>query len=160
MFGALLNGRILLTTAIELLAMRVWHRSLAKFRRMRSGGGSPKAPAACPSPAARLPPEIVEMIIAHLMYDTPSLLTCSLTCYSWYIATCPQLHRTLTIIGTLSLRQFRRAPYWRFKRWVWPRRLEHMDRLGLLPMVKKLQVHDVHFINYGGLPPGRLKCRT
>ena len=35
-----------------------------------------------PSPAMRLPLVIVEMIVAHLLYDTNSLLVCSLTCYS------------------------------------------------------------------------------
>jgi len=47
------------------------------------------------SPATKLPLEIIQMIIAHLAYDTPNLLTCTLTCYSWYLAAVPRLHRTL-----------------------------------------------------------------
>ena len=140
MFEALLNDRVLLTIAIELLAMRVWHRSI---RRTRSGGGSPKVSTTPPSTAARLPQEIVEIIIAHLIYDTPSLIACSLTCYSWYIAAGPQLHRSLTILGT----------WWKNKRWMWTGRLKHMERLGLLPLVKKLQIHEVLFVRYTNFSP-------
>ena len=46
------------------------------------------------SSTATLPLEIIEMIIAPLVYDIPSLRACSLTCYSWYIASVPQLHHT------------------------------------------------------------------
>jgi len=36
------------------------------------------------------------MVITCLGYDKWSILTCSLTCYSWYIAAVPQLHHSLT----------------------------------------------------------------
>jgi hypothetical protein len=86
----------MLTTVIELLAMRVWYRSLAGIRRMRSGGTSPKVSAICPFPVTRLPQEIVEMIIIHLIYDKRSLLTCSSTRRPRYTAAVPHLHHTLT----------------------------------------------------------------
>jgi len=60
-------------TTIELLAKRVWYRTLPKIWRMRSV--SP--PTTRLPPAIELPQETVEMIIAHLIYDTPSLLACS-----------------------------------------------------------------------------------
>ena len=37
------------------------------------------------------------MVIAHLIYDTPSLLACSLTCYAWYIPAVPHIHHTVVI---------------------------------------------------------------
>jgi hypothetical protein len=37
------------------------------------------------------------MIIAQLIYDLPTLLSCSLTCCSWYLAAVPHLHTTLSV---------------------------------------------------------------
>ena len=67
------------------------------------------------------------MIIVHLTYDTRSLLSCSLTCYSWYIAVVPHLHYTLYTTGD---------PRDRISGW--PNPLQHMYRLGLLPFVRTL----------------------
>ena len=114
--------------------MRVWYRSLTRIRKMRFPEASPKIPATRSSPAIRIPLEIVEMIIAHLIYNTHSLLACSLTCYSWYIATVTHLHHTLTIQTDpyrLSIPPER----------IWPRPLLHLDKLGLLPLAKKLHIH-------------------
>ena len=65
------------------------------------------------------------MIIAYLIYDVQALKTCSLTCYSWYIAAVPHLHRTLVFKGVdragLKPLSMRRA-------------------LGLLPLVKDLRI--------------------
>ena len=72
------------------------------------------------------------MVIIYLIHDTPSLLTCSLTCYSWYIAVVPHLHHTL-IISTNSLRKNRRC--------AWSNPLLHKHKLGLLPLVKVLLVY-------------------
>ena len=79
------------------------------------------------------------MIMAHLIYETEGLLACSLTCYSWYIAAVPHLHHTL--ISVLS----KPSPYdddrkidWEI---FWPKPLPRMHKLGLLPLVKKLQIH-------------------
>jgi len=44
-----------------------------------------------------LPYEIVEMIIAYLTHDLGVLKACSLACRSWYIATVPHIHHTLTL---------------------------------------------------------------
>ena len=71
------------------------------------------------------------MIIAHLTRDTYSLLACSLTCYAWYIAAVPHLHDTL-----ISLIKFHELP----DRFLWPKPLRYMHKLGLLPLVKKLLI--------------------
>jgi len=112
-------------TVIELLVKRVWHRTLVRIRRMRSGGVSPDDSTARSSPATRLPQEVVEMIIAYLIYDTRSLRACTLTCRS--IAAVPHLHQTLTTtVGS-----------WGGKlRW---------PMLGLLPLIRELRIH----VSYG-----------
>jgi hypothetical protein len=52
--------------------------------------------AASPSLITKLPQDLVEVIISYFIYDTSTLLACSTTCYSWYIASVPHLHRSLT----------------------------------------------------------------
>jgi hypothetical protein len=94
---------------------------------MRSKSVSPEISAVCSSPAIRLPQEIVEIIIAYLSYDTCSLRACTLTCYSWYIAAVPRLHRVL-IASTNSLVKNRKP--------VCPKPLLHKYKLGLLPLVE------------------------
>jgi len=110
--------------------MRIWHRSRARIRRMCSGGATP---ATRLPPAIGLPMEIVEMVIAHLVYDKHSLLACSLTCYSWYLAAVPHLHHTLTA------QTFPWGEPWKT---MWPKPLLRMQRLGSLPLVKKLHIHE------------------
>ena len=69
------------------------------------------------------------MIIAHLIYDKRSLLACSQTCYSWYIATVPHLHHALIIP----------PPYYHWRaldEFMWSKPLRDMHKLGLLPLVK------------------------
>ena len=87
------------------------------------------------------------MIIAHLIYDTRSLLACSLTCYSWYIASVPHLHHTLTT---------------RPRRWYgtrgWPGPLQNASELGLLPLVKKFKHYGTDHMN-PGFSPKRFNCR-
>jgi hypothetical protein len=75
----------------------------------------------------RLPWEIVEMIIAHPIYNLNTLRSCSLTCYSWYIAAVPHLHSTLTVKTAGEDVKHR-----------WPNPILHMHMLGLLPLVKTL----------------------
>ena len=99
---------------------------------MFSGSAPPEPPTTRPSYFARLPVDIFEMIIAHLIYDTHSLLACSLTCYSWYIVAVPNLHHTL-ITRTHSSWKPGRKPKW-------PKPLQNMHRLGLLPLVKKVHI--------------------
>ena len=116
---------------IELLVKGIWYRILARIWKMWSGGASPETPTASSSPATRLPQEIVRIIIAYITYDTHSLRACTLTCYSWYIAAVPHLHYSLEI-ETHSLD----GMVW------WPNPLWYMYRLGLLPLVRELQVVD------------------
>ena len=98
------------------LIRQIWHRSRATI--------APRVPVA-PS----IPQEVVEMIIAHLIYDKPSLIACSLTCRSWYIASAPHLHHTLVL------------KYAKWGRRAWPKPLQEPSKLGLLPLVNKLQLH-------------------
>ena len=68
------------------------------------------------------------MIIAHLIHDTSTLKTCAATCFSWYNVATPHLHHTLT------LRQW--SPDTHHKRL---NPLASLDKLGLLPFVKRVQ---------------------
>jgi len=85
-----------------------------------------------PSPITRLPQEVLEAIISSLIYDTRSLLACSTTCRSWYIATAPQLHHSLTIDADPTYPSDRNHP--------WPRPLQKSYELGLLPLVKRFRI--------------------
>ena len=80
-----------------------------------------------PSPATRLPLEIVKIIISYLTYDTCSLRACTLACYSWYIAAVPHLHYTF-VASICSPRKD--------KKLMWPESLPNKYKLGLLPLVK------------------------
>ena len=134
----------------ESLVKRVRHQSLAAIRGIRSRVYRWKISATRPSSTTRLPFEIVEIIIAHLIYDTPSLLACSLTCSTWYIVVVLHLHRTLTV----------RTTQWSNKRFMWPYPLRHMHRLGLLPLVQNLQVRQGYLQGNRWFTPKRLDCRT
>ena len=116
---------------IELLIKRAWYRSSARIRRMRSASASRITLDTRPSSAARLPLEIVEIIIAQLVYDMESLHTCSQTCYSWYIAAVPHLYHTLTSPICYG---------WENTLFVWSKPLRNMHKLGLLPLVKNLRI--------------------
>ena len=92
------------------------------------------------------------MVIIHLIYDTPSLLACSLTCYSWYMATVSHLHHTLI---TQTSNTSGVDP-----RFLWPRPLSHMHRLGLLPLVKKFHIRKRDSYHIKRFTPQRLSCCT
>ena len=109
---------------------------------MYSGGASPETSTTPSSPTTRLPYDIVELTIAHLIHDMRSLRACSLTCYSWRIATIPHLYHTLTI-----------KTYTSNKRFLWPDCLGYMDALGLLPRVKRLCVHGNRGNYVSGISP-------
>ena len=70
------------------------------------------------------------MIIIHLIHDKRSLLACSLTYYSWYIATVPHLHYTLVIVSSGWSDRPRHG---------WPTPLWNASKLGLLPLVRKFK---------------------
>ena len=109
---------------------RAWYHRLARTWRRCSAIASPKTPQ---SSAATLPLEIIEMIIAPLVHDIPSLRACSLTCYSWYIAAVPQLHHTF--LAPLDYCQLLGD-----QRFAWSVPLPDMRKLGLLPLVKKFRI--------------------
>ena len=150
-YFSLLHLTVITVTAIELLVKRVWYRTLAGIRRMFSGSASPKSSTIRPSHFARLPVEILEMIILYLIYDTCSLLSCSLTCHSWYTIAVPHLHRTLNI-----------QTYYRYSRreFKWPRALQDMHNLGLLPLVKKFHIGGENFSKPGLFSPMRFNWCT
>ena len=98
---------------------------------MFSRSDSPESSTTRPSHSARLPVEILEMIIVHLIYNTRSLLACSLTCYSLYIVTVPHPHHTLIT------QTYRRYPDRKLKL---PKPLWDVYNLGLPPLVKKFHI--------------------
>ena len=124
------------TTAIELLIMRLWYRSIAKIKQLIYRG-APETSAPRPSPITRFPKELVEIIVSHFIYDARTLLACSLTCYSWYIAVVPLLHHSLTTND--SFYTSRESIGWKQQ---WPRSLQKSYNLGLLPLVKRLRIRE------------------
>ncbi|KAF9780964.1 hypothetical protein BJ322DRAFT_289281 [Thelephora terrestris] len=81
----------------------------------------------------KLPQELVEEILSYFVDDKRTLLACSLTCWSWYSATVRHLHYSLTTDDNpVSLTASK-------NRW-WPRPLEKMYELDLLPLVKRLRI--------------------
>ena len=119
-------------TATELLVSRTWYRTKARIWGIIWGGASPGTGTTIPSPAMRLPLEIVEMIIVCLIHDQTTLRLCSLVCYSWYIAAVPHLHHTLTT-------------FTRFMgRFNWPHPIQKMHALGLLPLLKVVQIRCIN----------------
>lgn len=83
------------------------------------------------------------MIIAYLIYDVQALKACSLTCYSWYIAAVPHLHRTFVFTGV------DRAGL---------KALSVQHALGLLPLVKNLRILQPSPQSHWFLPQS-LNCR-
>ncbi|KAF9644966.1 hypothetical protein BDM02DRAFT_3190142 [Thelephora ganbajun] len=127
-----LHLTIITATAIELLIKRIRYRTLVNIRRMFSGGVSPVTPTTRSSSFTMLPQEIVEMIIAHLVYHKRSSIACSLTCHSWYIIAVRHLHHTL-------ITEYLRPPI--DPRLLWPKPLREASKLGLLPLVKEFHFH-------------------
>ena len=83
------------------------------------------------SRATDLPQELVEMIIAHVLLDTPTLKACSATCRSWYLAALPHLHHTLTLHETDSNIAGE-----------WLTSLQRLSEMRLLPFVKRLHIEQ------------------
>jgi hypothetical protein len=136
--SSLLRLTTITAAVIELLTKRVLHR----IRGTRSADGSNKISPTPSSPATKLPPEIVEMVIAHI-HDKHRLLAFSLTCRSWYITSISHLHHTFVIPtnGGAS---------------AWPKQLRSMHKRGLLPLVKKFQIS----LAWNSFFPKRFDCRT
>ena len=119
--------------------MQVWRRTLANAWKtcFSMGASVPReAPVTLPSSTTRFPRELVDEIFAYLIYDKPSLLACSLTCWSWYIAAVPHLHHTLVIYTHYCYTHYCYAP----KELEWPTPLRKAGKLGLLPLVKRLRI--------------------
>ena len=107
----------------------IWHRGKAKSNRLFSNA-SPET-LTVHEPTCRFPPEIVEMIIAHLTDDLDNLKACSLTCRSWYIAAVPHTHRTLILReGRPDKRRDKVKPLFK------------LHELGLAPVAKQITVHQ------------------
>jgi hypothetical protein len=94
------------------------------------------------SPIAKLPQELVELIISHLIYDKRTLLACSTTCYSWYIAAVLHLHHTLTTDSGYAYSYGKKTH-------IWPRPLRKSYNLGLLPLVKQFRIRSGYGAGYG-----------
>ena len=91
------------------------------------------------------------MIIANLARDTSSLLACSMICNSWYTATFPHLHRTLIT---------QPDPRCTHTKFTWPKPLQDMRKLGLLPLVKRFHFHGGCYSHNWGLNSKRLNRLT
>ena len=115
----------------ELLAKQLWYRTRFKVKRLFHGG-TPKGLIVLPSPIIKLPQELVEEIISYFIYDTFTLLACSMTCNSWYIAAVPHLHHSLTTSDSAWPRGDKKE--------MWPRPLKRSYELGLLPLVKRFRI--------------------
>ena len=111
---------------IELLGS-IWYQSKAKIKNIFEGDYAETSSSRLY--AGELPQEIVEMIIAHVLLDTPTLKACSLTCRSWNIATLPHLHHTHT------LRQITSDPARRGDK-----SLQELGKMRLLPLVVRLRI--------------------
>ena len=106
----------------------VWLRSKAKISRLLRDNAflETRTPR---KPSTPLPHEVVEMIIAHLIYDLRALKACSLTCLSWYIAAVPHIHHTITFREKIIfITQTRLRP------------LSKLHGLGIIPLVREVRV--------------------
>ena len=125
------------SAVIKPLITRIWCQILTRIRGTSSGGASQEI-STTRSPLAATPPlEVVEIIAAHLTYDTPSLLACALTCFSWYIAAIPHLHHT-----------FATEKYSHTRNPDWPNPLQHTRVVGSIPldvieMIVSYLIHDL-----------------
>ena len=90
----------------------------------------------------------MDAIISYLIYDTLTLLACSMTCYSWYIAAVPHLHYSLTTDDWIILPED--------KKHRWPTPLRRSYNLGLLSLVKRFRIR----LSFGEFGPDRLDKRT
>lgn len=110
-----------------------WHQNGTKATESAHSDNVPVSETLTPRPTQpmSLPQELVEIIASYLIYNTPALFACSLTCYSWYIAVVPHLHHSLTINSE--------HPRYDVKR-MWPQTLQECYKLGLLPLVKRFRI--------------------
>ncbi|KAF9783246.1 hypothetical protein BJ322DRAFT_1069790 [Thelephora terrestris] len=145
MLKANLDGRL---PGTELFASTVWHRLKARFVGILAH--RPLDPPTTRAQPSLFPPEIEEMIIAHLKYDTPALKACAATCFRWYTIATPHLHRVLILQEWTSnkFRNQRSNP------------LSSLFKLGLLPFVKQLQLRGIVFGARCWIAPAVFDSRT
>ena len=130
---------------IELLGSVVWYRGKARIKNIFKRDG-PETSASRLLYAGGLPQELVEMIIAHVQLDTQALKACSRTCRSWYIATLPHLHHTLTLRPKVwDQAHGGLIPLWK------------LNKMRLLPFVERLRIG--HCYANPGLPTDIFNAR-
>jgi len=105
----------------------VWNRGKARINRLLRI--APPMTRAMHDLTYRFPPELTEMIIAHLSGDLHALKAFSLTCREWYIAAVPHLHHTLTLKDTVPEKIHDKL-----------KPVSKLDELGLAPHVKEIRV--------------------
>ena len=105
----------------------IWHQSKVTINRLL--GNPPPEPCTIRESDSCLPHEIMEMIIAHIAHDLATLKAFSLTCRSWYIAAVPHLHHTLTLTDNMLATTYEEL-----------KPLSKLHRLGLMPLIRKIQV--------------------
>jgi len=116
----------------------IWHRCKAKVNRLL--GNAPLVTRTIHESACRLPYDIVEIIIAHLIHDLETLKACSLTCHSWNTVAVPHLQHTLTLRrDTPSFTgDGLNPPSARDKL----RPLSKLHEFGLMPLVKEIRIEQ------------------
>lgn len=148
---SLLQRFILSGTAIELLSIRLWYRGKAKITRLIHGTAK-ETSTPHSSPVTRLPHELLEIIISYLIEDLDTLIACSMTCHSWYIAVVSHLHHSLTVYGT---------PFHTWdKEHEWPKPLQKSYNLGLLPLVKRFRIRMAAYLCHRRFTPEWLTSRN
>jgi len=109
----------------------VWNRGKAKINRLLHI--APPMAHAVHDSTCRLPHELTEMIIAHLIGDLHALKTFSLICREWYIATVPHLHHTLTLRDTTPDKTHDKL-----------KPVSKLHKLSLAPLTKEVRVIQPH----------------
>jgi len=117
--------------ANEILAHQLWYRTIAGIKWLFCVGTLGTSTARS-SPITKLPQDLVQNVLSYFIYDKRSLLACSLTCYSWYIAVVPHLHHTLTTENYTYFLTDRKP--------LWPKPLQKSYQLGLLPLIKRFRI--------------------
>jgi hypothetical protein len=80
----------------------------------------------------------VEEILSYFVDDKRTLIVCSLTCRSWYLATVRHLHYSLTTDDDCLAECWWPGPLG--KKYWWPGPLGKKYELGLLPLVKRFRI--------------------
>ena len=115
-----------------------------------------------PIRTVNLPQDVLEVVVADIGDDIPCLKDFSLTCYSWYLAAVPHLHRIVTLedrpldasraelkplakLHKMELLQFARTLLVRsssFEPWLTPRKFDRqtLRYFGTLSNIQRLRI--------------------